>query len=88
MDEIRFIRKEEVGNAYVPSHCGLEIVDFLCSMISGETRLEEYKKDNEGLKGLEKGQFLNIKFEDGETIEFYDTVMNKLLYRTINFLNY
>ena len=42
----------------------------------------------QGLKGLEKGQFLNIKFEDGETIEFYDTVMNKLLYRTINFLNY
>lgn len=88
LDEIRFIRKEEVGNAYIPSHCGLEIVDFLCSMISGETRLEEYKKDNEGLKGLEKGEFLNIKFEDGETIEFYDTVMNKLLYRTINFLNY
>ena len=44
LDEIRFIRKEEVGSEYIPSHCGLEIVDFLCSMVVRETRLEEYKK--------------------------------------------
>ena len=43
LDEIGFIRKEEVESEYIPSHCGLEIIDFLCSMIAGEIRLEEYK---------------------------------------------
>ena len=28
LDEIRFIRKEEVGREYVPSYCGLKLLTF------------------------------------------------------------
>ena len=72
LDEIRFIRKEEVGHDLIPNHCGLELVDMLCSMISGETRFEEYKKmglvsDESDLKS---GDFINLKFPDEEIIDF------------------
>ncbi|MBF0777432.1 glycine/betaine ABC transporter substrate-binding protein [Streptococcus cuniculi] len=87
LDEIRFIRKEEVGSKHTPSHCGLEIVDFLCSMIAGETRLEEYKKIHSDLS-VDEGEFLNIKFEDGEIVKFYDIVMERIHYKTMNFLKY
>ena len=76
--EIRFIRKEEVGSEYIPSHCGLEMVDFLCSMVAGETRLEEYKTKYTTLADVELGTFLNIRFEDGEVISLYDIVMEKI----------
>lgn len=88
LDEIRFIRKEEVGSQHTPSHCGLEIVDFLCSMIAGETRLEEYKKSYPSLSVIPTGTFLNIQFEDGEVIEFYDIVMEKVRRKTINYIDY
>lgn len=88
LDEIRFIRKEEVGSEYIPSHCGLEIVDFLCSMIAGETRLKEYKTKYTTLADVESGTFLNIRFEDGEVISFYDIVMEKICRKTMNYLDY
>lgn len=88
LDEIRFIRKEEVGSEYIPSHCGLEIVDFLCSMIAGETRLKEYKTKYTALADVESGTFLNIRFEDGEVISFYDIVMEKICRKTMNYLDY
>lgn len=90
LDEIRFIRKEEVGHDFVPSHCGLEIVDMLCSMISGETRLKEYKKI--GAIGtdddLNEGDFLNLKFPDDEVIEFKSIIAEKTRYETISHLKY
>ena len=76
--EIRFIRKEEVGSEYIPSHRGWEIVDFLCSMVAGETRLEEYKTKYTTLADVKSCTFLNIRFEDGEVISLYDIVMEKL----------
>ena len=76
--EIRFIRKEEVRSEYIPSHCGLEMVDFLCSMIAGKTRLEESRTLYPTIADIELGTFLNIRFEDGEIISFYDSVMEKI----------
>lgn len=90
LDEIRFIRKEEVGHDLTPSHCGLELVDMFCSMIAGETRYEEYKKI--GLIGEESrlcsGDFINLKFSDGEIIDFQSIVKEKLRYHTVNHLKY
>lgn len=90
LDEIRFIRKEEVGHEFVPSHCGLELVDMLCSMIAGETRLEDYKKNGLVTEeiDLKPGDLINLKFEDGELIEFSKILKDKLRYHTINFLQY
>ena len=47
-------------------------------MIAGETRLEEYKTKYTPLADVESGTFLNIHFEDGEVISFYDIVMEKI----------
>ena len=47
-------------------------------MIVGETRLEEYKTKYNTLADVESCTFLNIRFEDGEVISFYDIVMEKL----------
>lgn len=90
LDEIRFIRKEEVGHEFVPSHCGLELVDMLCSMIAGETRLEAYKKNGLVTEeiDLKPGDLINLKFEDEELIEFDKILRDKLRYHTINFLHY
>lgn len=78
LDEIRFIRKEEVGHDYMPSHCGLEIVDLLCSMIAGETRAKKYIEEKiiEPHSDFEKGNFINLKFPDGEEIKF-DFILDK-----------
>lgn len=78
LDEIRFIRKEEVGHDYMPSHCGLEIVDLLCSMIAGETRAKKYIEEKiiEPHSDFEKGSFINLKFSDGEEIKF-DFILDK-----------
>ncbi|EUJ39506.1 abortive bacteriophage infection resistance protein [Listeria weihenstephanensis FSL R9-0317] len=38
LDEIRFIRKEEVGSYCEPSHAGLEVVDFICSLLASDIR--------------------------------------------------
>lgn len=90
LDEIRFIRKEEVGHSFIPSHCGLELVDMLCSMIAGETRLKEYKRlglvDTDS--NLEPGDFINLKFPDGDVIEFETLIEDKLRYYTANHLKY
>lgn len=53
------------------------MVDFLCSKIAGETRLEE-SQTRYPLVDVESGTFLNIHFEDGEIISFYDSVMEKI----------
>lgn len=90
LDEIRFIRKEEVGHNFIPSHCGLELVDMLCSMIAGETRLKEYKRigllEDENI--LKTGDFINLKFPDGDVIEFDSIIEDKLRYHTANHLQY
>ena len=86
--EIRFIRKEEVRSEYIPSHCGLEMVDFLCSMIAGKTRLEESRTLYPTIADIELGTFLNIRFEDGEVISLYDIVMEKICWKTMNYLDY
>ena len=78
LDEIWFIRKEEIGSEYIPSHCGLEMVDFLCSMMAGKTRLEESQTLYPTIADVELGTFFNICFEDGKIISFYDSVMEKL----------
>lgn len=90
LDEIRFIRKEEVGHDYVPNHCGLEVVDFLCSMIAGETRLLEYLNIGalNDLDEIKEGSFANLHFNDGTTIDFYEIIARKIQYHTINFLKY
>lgn len=90
LDEIRFIRKEEVGHELTPSHCGLEIVDMLCSMISGETRLKEYRNIGvlETDENLNSGDFINLQFPDGEVIEFKSIIDEKTRYETINYLKY
>jgi len=87
LDEIRFIRKEEVGHEYVPNHCGLEIVDMLCSMIAGETRLMEYKKilDIPECEELTEGNFINLKFEDNEIIEFNSLLQKKMIANSISY---
>ncbi|KKW74457.1 glycine/betaine ABC transporter substrate-binding protein [Lactococcus lactis] len=90
LDEIRFIRKEEVGHNFTPSHCGLEIVDMLCSMIAGETRLKEYKKTGsiKANSQITSGDFINLKFPDGDIIEFESIIESKMRYHTINYLKY
>lgn len=90
LDEIRFIRKEEVGHSFTPSHCGLELVDMLCSMIAGETRYTEYHKNGIFSEDsvLQQGDFINLKFPDGEIIEFQSILKNKLRYHTVNHLTY
>lgn len=55
-------------------------------MIVGETRLEEYKTKYTTLANVESGTFLNIRFEDGEVILFYDIVMEKICRRKIKYL--
>lgn len=90
LDEIRFIRKEEVGHDFIPSHCGLELVDMLCSMISGETRLKEYKKmgliSSDSL--LKEGFATDLLFEDGYLIEFKSIIESKIRYQTIEQIHY
>lgn len=90
LDEIRFIRKEEVGHNFTPSHCGLEIVDMLCSMIAGETRLKEYKQTGsiKSNSQITSGDFINLKFQDGDIIEFESIIESKMRYHTINYLKY
>jgi len=87
LDEIRFIRKEEVGHKYTPNHCGLEIVDMLCSMIAGETRLIEYKKafNLSSEKSMKEGVFINLQFPDGEKICFDSILREKLLSKHIEY---
>jgi len=90
LDEIRFIRKDEVGHKYVPNHCGLEVVDFLCSMISGETRLKEYMEKSyiKNSPDLTEGNFINLHFPDGEIIKFDFILKNKLKQHNSRFLNF
>ena len=57
-------------------------------MIAGETRLKEYKTKYTTLADVESGTFLNIRFEDGEVISFYDIVMEKICRKTMNYLDY
>lgn len=43
-------------------------------MVSGKTRLEEYKTKYTTLADVESGTFFNIRFEDSEVISFYDSL--------------
>lgn len=90
LDEIRFIRKEEVGSDFIPNHCGLEVVDMFCSMLAGETRLKEYQNIDAFSEEFEykAGDFINLKFSDGEVIEFESIIKDKIRYETINYLKY
>lgn len=54
------------------------MVDFLCSMMAGKTRLEESQTLYPTIADVELGTFFNICFEDGKIISFYDSVMEKL----------
>ena len=56
-------------------------------MIAGETRLEEYKTKYTPLADVESGTFLNIHFEDGEVISFYDIVMEKICRKNTIFID-
>lgn len=90
LDEIRFIRKEEVGHDFTPNHCGLEVVDFLCSMIAGETRLKEYVKIGRLTydENIKEGSCINLEFSDGTIIEFEGLLKERIRYHTINYLTY
>ena len=90
LDEIRFIRKDEVGSAFTPNHCGLEVVDMFCSMLAGETRFKEYQNIDAFSEEFEykAGDFINLKFSDGEVIEFESIIKDKIRYETINYLKY
>lgn len=83
LDEIRFIRKEEVGHGHSPNHCGLEVVDFLCSMISCETRLKHYKDigliptDDRDIE-FQEGYFGNIRVEDQYFVDFWEIMKDKI----------
>lgn len=89
LDEIRFIRKDEVGYKKNPNHCGLEVVDLLCSMISAENRLKEYKKtlNLQEHSELSEGKFINLHFEDGDIIKF-DSLLNKVKSKSITYHAY
>ena len=56
-------------------------------MVSGKTRLEEYKTKYTTLADVESGTFLNIYFEDGEVISFYDIVMEKICRKNTIFID-
>lgn len=56
-------------------------------MIVGGTRLEEYKTKYTTLANVESGTFLNIRFEDGEVISFYDIVMEKICRKNTIFID-
>lgn len=90
LDEIRFIRKEEVGHDFIPNHCGLEVVDFLCSMIAGETRLKKYVEIGRLNydENIKEGCCINLKFSDGTVIEFDKLLNERIRYHTINYLSY
>lgn len=78
LDELRFIRKEEVSNLCSPSHCGLELVDFLCSNIARYHRIE-YLNSKVSIP-IDNNAFLfNV---NGEIIDFQSAIEKK--YRYVN----
>lgn len=83
LDEIRFIKKDEVGHKYLPSHAGMEVVDFLCSLIACSTRLEYLKgigviDDKSCEEKFNREAYINIQFEDGRSVSFSDIIDNNL----------
>ena len=63
---------------------------MLCSKIAGETRLKEYKKTGsiKANSQITSGDFINLKFPDGDIIEFESIIESKMRYHTINYLKY
>ncbi|ULG74218.1 hypothetical protein [Macrococcus brunensis] len=84
LDEIRFIRKEEVGSANNPPHCGSEVVDFLCSLVCSGTRIAYLNKI--GIISKEeypKIKYTTLNFEEGlSDIPFQDIIDEKLFLAT------
>lgn len=84
LDEIRFIRKEEVGSEYTPPHCGGELVDFICSIICTITRFEILQENQfieEGIMDINNFttfKFIDYEDEDNEGVNFYDILKEKL----------
>lgn len=92
LDEIRFIRKEEVGSEYSPPHCGGELVDFICSMICTITRFEtlkdkHYLSDDEmDINDYTTFKFIDYEEEDNDGVNFYEVLKNNLFLQSkLNF---
>lgn len=76
LEELRFVRKEEVGSIHHPSHCGLELVDFLCSNVAGSSRIK-YLNNKLNLN-IDTNTF---RFDvDGTIIDFQDVIEKKYRY--------
>lgn len=84
LDEIRFIRKEEVGSGNLPPHCGSELVDFLCSLVCSETRVSYLTKMGVISKeDFPKGKYSTLIFEgELEKITFADIIESRLFLNT------
>ncbi|PKG48712.1 MULTISPECIES: hypothetical protein [unclassified Planococcus (in: firmicutes)] len=86
LDEIRFIRKEEVGSGNIPPHCGSELVDFLCSLVCSETRVSYLTKIGViSQEDFPKGKYSTLIFEEEELedISFEDIIEDKLFLKTM-----
>ncbi|TDL94372.1 hypothetical protein [Macrococcus carouselicus] len=85
LDEIRFIRKEEVGSKNNPPHCGSEVVDFLCSLVCSETRVSYLTKIGViSSEDFPPGKYATLVFEEElEEITFKDMIEEKLFLSAI-----
>lgn len=86
LDEIRFIRKEEVGSGNIPPHCGSELVDFLCSLVCSETRVSYLTKMGVISKeDFSKGKYSTLIFEEEEleAISFENIIEDKLFLKAM-----
>ena len=85
LDEIRFIRKEEVGSEYTPPHCGSEVVDFICSLVCTLTRYEFLKaRGFIDEKSVTINDYVNFKFieyedQDVDGVDFKELLNEKLI---------
>ncbi|TDM05177.1 hypothetical protein [Macrococcus lamae] len=84
LDEIRFIRKEEVGSGNNPPHCGSEVVDFLCSLVCTGTRIDYLHKNSVISKeDFPKAKYTTLSFEQNlSDISFQDIIEDKLFLAT------
>ncbi|MBC1458565.1 glycine/betaine ABC transporter substrate-binding protein [Listeria newyorkensis] len=89
LDEIRFIRKEEVGTHCEPSHAGLEVVDFICSLLASDIRynffLNKVNAKDQLISSEEKDKhdYLVFKASTGKLIDFTQLFHSKLKYSNI-----
>ena len=80
LDEIRFIRKEEVGSKQEVTHAGLEIIDFLCAIVASQLRFNWFKKNNSTLNDseLENDYLIFEDAESGRKVDFNFLLQEKL----------